>query len=435
MTFARAAPAYRVNAVGRRSALSIEALIIALTTAAVLALGTVSGELLNLFKIHYISAGGNFFEKIHPATYLAFLALLLLLLRHGDPIGEIDGIVSDAKLLLVFLFACALLLFQCVALQRPVTSVVDTFLLPAMLAMILWNFDPRERRAPTLALHLVIWTNIAIAFYEYFGKHRLIPITLGKAEVLGDWRSTALLGHPLSAAGIVAMYIMALLLRPKTGAARIWQLPAAAVAMCSLLAFGARTALVSVLVVLAGIVAVSIARLIRGERFALGSIILATSGVIVAAAMVSTLLGTGVFDRMFDRFSADNGSAYARIATLHLLSHLDWNDFLFGVSQVRATALQSMLGLDYGIENFWIACVVQYGGIQTVLITTGVGCLFAEILKRSAPGTWVAVLFLLVIAASSVSFSSKNIVLATHVAIILLLLPRVPFIRPIPVPR
>jgi hypothetical protein len=61
-----------------------------------------------------------------------------------------------------------------------------------------------------------------------------------------------------------------------------------------------------------------------------------------------------------------------------------------------------------------------------MLITIGLGCLFAEILMRSDRAAWAVLLLITVIAASSVSFSSKNIQLTQFVALILLLLPRDP---------
>jgi hypothetical protein len=82
------------------------------------------------------------------------------------------------------------------------------------------------------------------------------------------------------------------------------------------------------------------------------------------------------------------------------------------------------MGLEYGIESFWIASIVQYGLIQTTLLTIGLACFFIEVLRRSTPGALVLVLFICLMAATSVSFSSKNITLAVYVALIALLLPR-----------
>lgn len=409
-----------------RSGLSIEWLIVGLTGAAIIALGTISSEVLSLAKIHYVTSGGSFIEKLHPATYLTLLALILLLLRGGDLMGEVDRLLSNSKLLLVYFFACGLLVFQCVVLQRPFTSVVDTFVLPALLSMIIWSLTPQQRKPLVLCIHFILWLNIGLGFYEYFSKHRLIPMTLGKAVVVYDWRSSALLGHPLSAAGLVALYIMALIIRPRLRAPSLLGLGALVVAVASLMAFGGRTALVAVLTVLAGFALVHGVRLVRGERVEMPVVIVACCGLMVAAVAVPLLFGTGVFDNMITRFSSDKGSAHTRIRSLYLLSMLDTKELLLGSEPSRGGSLQSLAGLDYGIENFWISCIVQYGLIQTALITLGLACFFAEALRRSVRGTWITILFLCVVAASSVSFSSKTTSLAAYMSVIGLLLAREP---------
>jgi hypothetical protein len=127
---------------------------------------------------------------------------------------------------------------------------------------------------------------------------------------------------------------------------------------------------------------------------------------------------------MLLRFSSDKGSTLARYATFELLSHFDWRELVFGPNPVRANALQTQFGLNYGIEDFWISCIVQFGIIHTTLLTIGLVGLFAEILQRASSAAWAIVLLVLVIAASSVSFSSKNIQLAQFILLITLLLPR-----------
>jgi type IV secretory pathway VirB3-like protein len=407
-----------------RTGVSVEWAVIGLTGAAIVALGTVSSEVLSALKIHYITSGGAFFEKLHPATYLTFAAFTLLLLRGGDVVGEFDRIVSGSKLMLVYFFACGLLAFQCIVLKRPFTNVIDTFMLPALLSMIIWSLTPSQRKPLIMCIHFMIWLNIGLGFYEYFSKHRLVPMTLGKTFVTSDWRSTALLGYPLAAAGVMAMYIMTVVLRRHKPT--LLGVGALLVVMASLMVFGGRTALVMVLVVLSGLALVYGWRLIRGERVSMPVAIMAACCFMLIGTAVPILFGTGVFDNMINRFSSDNGSAHARLAGLHLLQLFDWKELIFGTEPGRANSLQAMVGLDYGIENFWIATIVQYGLIQAGLITLGLVCFFAEVLRRSAKGTWVTVLFLCVVAASSVSFSSKTITLALYVTIINLMLPREP---------
>lgn len=408
----------------RSSGISIEWAVVALTTVTILAIGLIPPELLTALKIHYIRPGGGFYEKIHPATYLVFAAFMLLLVRGGDPIGELERIISTAKLLLVHYFACGLLVFQCLVLKRPFTSVIDTFLLPVVLSVIIWSLVPAQRKPLVVAVHAVIWINIALGLYEFISKHRLVPITVGNLVVTGDWRSTALLGHPLSAAAIVAMYIMCVVLRRGTQTLSLLVAPALIVATCALMVFGGRMALVAVVVVFAGRIVMGAVRLVRGERFGLTTVILVTGGIMLIGATIPIILGTGVFDHMIERFSSDKGSAHARVITMQLLSLFDWKELLLGTVPSQSSAIQSMMGLQYGIENFWVACIVQYGIIQTTCITIGLVCFFAELLRRSVPSARVVVFFIFIVAAGSVSFSSKNITLSAYVALIVLLLPR-----------
>ena len=387
---------------------------------------TVSSAMLTNWKIHYLTAGGNFYEKLHPATYFSLLAFTLLLMRSSGPIGGINRLFSEAKLLLIYLACWLLLLVQMFVLERPFTVIIDTFLLPLIIFFVIWQLAPPQRRSLVWAIHLTILLNVALGYYEYFSGHRLIPLTMGDIVVLGEWRSSALLGHPLTASGLIAAYILALVLRPALCPPVLLRLPLIAFCLGSLMAFGGRTALVTVLAVIGLFVGLEVLRLLRGKRTPLPAAIIAICVLFVAAAGIFAALDLGIFDKMLLRFSSDKGSTLARYATFNLLSHFDWHELLLGPNPVRVNALQSQLGLNYGIENFWISCIVQFGIIHAALLTIGLVCFFVEIIRRSSGAVWAIVLLIVVIAASSVSFSSKNIQLAQFVMLISLLLPRAP---------
>jgi hypothetical protein len=402
----------------------IDRIIVGLMLLAVIATFTISPAILTVWKVHYQTTGGNFYEKLHPTTYFAFLAFGLLLIRASDPVGEINRIFSEAKLVLVYLFCWLCLLVQMLVLERPFTVIVDTFLLPVVLCLVIWRLSPSQRRPLVWGLHFTILLNVVLGYYEYFSGHRLIPLTLGDVVVLGEWRSSALLGHPLTASGIVGGYILALILRPELCPKVTLRLPLIAFCLGSLMAFGGRTALVTVLFVIGCIAALEIFRILRGGRTSLPVVIVAICLLFIGAACIFAALDLGIFDKMLLRFSSDKGSTLARYATFDLLSHFDWHELVLGPSPVRANALQTQYGLNYGIEDFWVSCIVQFGMVHTILLTIGLVGLFAEILQRASGAAWAIVLLVLVIAASSVSFSSKNIQLAQFVLLITLLLPR-----------
>ncbi len=398
--------------------------IVGLLLLAVIATFTLSAAMLTNWKIHYLTAGGNFYEKLHPATYFTFLTFGLLLARNSDPVGEIDRMFSEAKLVIVYMLCWAFLLVQMFLLERPFTVIVDTFLLPVVLCLIIWQLTPSQRKPLVWTVHLTILLNVCVGYYEYFSGHRLIPLTLGDVLVIGEWRSSAFLGHPLTASGLVGAYILALVLRPALCPPIMLRIPLIAFCLGSLMAFGGRTALVTVLFVMVLLAAVEVLLILRGKQVSLPMVMGTICLLFVVAASIFAAFDLGIFDKMLLRFSSDKGSALARVATFNLLSHFDWHELLMGPNPVRVNALQAQLGLNYGIENFWISCIVQFGIIHTALLTIGLIGFFIEILKRANPAAWAIVLLILVIAASSVSFSSKNIQLAQFIMIITLLLPK-----------
>lgn len=410
--------------------------VVGLMLLALAAVTMVSPALLTALKVGYVTNGGPGYQKLHPATYLTFAAFAAMLLKRGDPIGEIDRIATSAKLLIVFLACWCLLVLECIVLKRPFTPLIDDFLLPVVFSVIVWTMTASQKQPLVWALHLFVWANIAVGYFEYFSGHRLIPLTVGKLVVYGEWRSTAFLGTPLAASSVVALYAIALALRPELCRPILVRIPAIVLSVGSLMAFGGRTALMSVLVVLACMALVTAFRLINGRRFGVPAVMLAISAVFVLSAAIVLLYQHGTFDNMVNRFSTDKGSADARFMSLRLLTMLDWKEIVIGTSPTHGVSLQTIMGLRYGIESFWIACIVQYGLVGTVVITIGLACFVVELLRRSDSVVWVAILFLFVDASSSVSFSAKNITLAALVALIVILFPReLPKARTVPIAR
>lgn len=401
----------------------IDVAIVCFLALAIVLLLCVSSSLLTNFHIHYVTSGGIFLEKVHAATYLVFLAFALQLLRHGNPVRAFLSRLSGIKLTLVLLLVWLALFAQLVFLKRPFTPIIDTFLLPPMIYIVMQPLSRQEKQILALVFHAGILLNVALGYYEYFSGHRLIPLTVGNIVVFGEWRSAALLGHPLTASGLIAAYVIALIIRPSILPSFV-RLPIIAVCFPSLMVFGGRTALLTAIVVVGILCCAEGVRLLRGKKTALPVVILSLCLISAAVAMIAVAAGTGVFDKMLLRFSSDKGSALARFATINFLSYLDGNELIFGADPTRITSLQSQLGLNYGIENFWISSVAQFGVVLAALVTVGILCFLEDLRRQAHSGIWAIFLLLMMIAASSVSFSSKNIQLAQFIVLITLLLPK-----------
>src|ERR1700694_2708118 len=138
----------------------IDMIIAGLLVLAVITTFTISPAMLTNWKIHYLTTGGNFYEKLHPATYFTFLGFFLLLVRSNGPIGTLDLRFSESKLLLVYLLCWLALLVQMFVLERPFTVIFDTFLLPVVLCLVIWQLTPSQRRPLVWAVHLTIILNV-----------------------------------------------------------------------------------------------------------------------------------------------------------------------------------------------------------------------------------------------------------------------------------
>jgi hypothetical protein len=412
------------------SGIPIDIVVVLLAVLALALLNSVPPTLLSVLKIHYVTTGGAFYEKFHPGTYVFILAFCALLLRGRGPIAEIDRMISQAPLMIPYAFSILIVLIQSIVLGHPVTSTVDTFLLPIIACLVVWSQAPQDRRPLVWTLHVLMIVNVLLGYFEHLSGHRIVPLEVGNQVFTNEWRATALFGHPLRAAGLVGAYTLALLLRPSlcpSFALRAFLIP---LCLGSLFMFGGRTALVMVLASVALVGAWSAFRLLRGARTRLPLMLAGICIAFVVAAAALALYDAGSLDQMLLRFTSDKGSAWARIESLNLLSSIPTRDLLLGSEAPHIESLQALFGIRVGIEDFWIACIAQYGLIATVILTIGLGCFFAEVLRRSHPAAIALMIFLVVIAASSVSFSAKGVVLTQYVLIMLLLLAKEPAPRP-----
>jgi hypothetical protein len=398
--------------------------IVLLVLLAIVLMNAVPHTLLDHMKIHYVTSGGSPLEKFHPASYLFVLALCLTLLRDGAPVREVDRMIADAPLILLYAFSIALVVIQSIVFGRPVTGAFDAYVLPLIAFLVLAALSPAQQRPLVWTLHLVMLVNIGLAYFEHFTGHRIVPLVGKNPALLAEWRATALLGHPLSASGLVGAYALALMLRPGLVPRATLRVGVILFSLGSLFVFGGRTSLVLVLMVIGALAARGALRFARGARVPLGLVIIGVCGAFLLAGGVLVLFNAGFLDQMLLRFSSDNGSAWARVASIQLLMSLDWHELLLGVDSARLESLQGLFGIRAGIEDFWFACIAQYGLIVTIGLTIGLAGFFVEVLRRSHAVARVHVVFLVVMAAGSITFSAKGVTLAQYVILMLLLLAR-----------
>jgi hypothetical protein len=261
--------------------------------------------------------------------------------------------------------------------------------------------------------------NASLGILEYSLHFRLTPFVVAGTEIDDDYRSTALLGHPLLNAGTTATYILMLFLGGDPSRLPAWRAALAAPQMVAMVAFGGRTAIVLGAAVIALGSLPRIAAILNGRRFDQRIGIAVAIGLPIVIAAMIMAVSQGLLSDLSARFVDDKGSSEARVAILELFGKFSLEDMLLGPDPDRLQSLQWILGIEYGIENSWLGFVFQYGLLISLLFFIGVVALLAEYVSAGRPRSWVLVAFFLILSSSSASLSVKSTVL-TQFAILMI---------------
>jgi hypothetical protein len=307
---------------------------------------------------------------------------------------------------------------------------------------LLADLDEGAARRLAWLVGAILAANAVIGIIEFATDWRLISIDLPenvtddprhaagalfdwRAALARDWRPTALLGHPLTNAGVTGVFVATLCVRDSSWIAPGVRFPLLILQTLALFAFGGRASLVATAIVLA---ATSVGWLLRfvggGLRFSLRQ----SAGVLLIVpfllAGVGALVEYGYFDRIMDRFSNDFGSAAARSTMFDLFRSFSIEDILLGPDPAVYATQQRLEGLEFGVESFLVGFVLNYGALLTMLLLAGLGAFCAALARVSGRGAGPALFVFFVPALTATSLSSKTTVFGVAVALILL------FVRP-----
>lgn len=415
-------------------------LALAATCAAIVGLFAVSPETLEAFGFSYVTSGGGVLSKVHPATALAVVALALRCLATRHPVRTTLRLTTgDAG---VVLMLCAIVIAFADALafaHTPITPLIDTFLLPVVVFLLLRDLDSRLLHALAFVVGLVLCANAVIALAEFLRHFHLVHIdvpdgatsdpTRGdshfdwRAQLANDWRATALLGHPLSNGLLTGAFVICLAAPGSSWIPGIVKLPVALLQAVAMLAFGARTALVLTVVSLLWLGAAHFLGVVRaGRRLeprAVGLVLLMVAATVCIGAI---LLESGLADQTIERFQDDQGSATTRITMFHLFTPLSWSDILLGPDPAQVATLQRLEGLEFGIESSWVGLALTYGLAVTATLVVGLAAFIRSVLRESEPGAGLVMLYFVILVSGSAAMSTKTTIFALTAALVLLFL-------------
>ena len=398
-------------------------LIGAMTGLSIVLMLTVSSMALFAFGLNYEATGGSFLEKVHPGSWLVFVTLGLLMMGHGNPLRFLDGVIARQPGMLVFFLTWVLLLLQITLVQKvPFTPIIDTFLMPMALFILIKSLSRPACTRIAWAMHVIFAANAVLGLVEYLTGYRLTPYVAGTLVIEGDWRSTSLFGHPLANAIMTGSYVVAMC----CGGARelpVFLRPAMiALQLAAMTAFGGRTSLVIALIFAGLFLARQIAFVLGGRRMSLLAAALIALLAPLAFGGLAVLADSGFFDKLLLRFANDDGSAQTRLIMVELMGQIPLRDLLLGPDPAYMTSLQLLNGIELGLESFWLSMILQYGLIVSLIFFAGLFAFCFDMVVATRRSSFFVLLFFFIVATTSVSISAKTTVFGMILAILLIFL-------------
>ena len=415
-----------------------DALAACLIFGSVILLFFVSPMALGVWGFSYGSAGGSFLEKIHPASWLAFAAIVPLALAGSPGTLYFNAVTRRNPGIVVYCIGFAVLFQHVVLVQRMAfTPLIDTFLAPAALFLGIAHFTAGEKRGLALILHVALLANALLGLYEFATGWRLTPFTPSAdgVEFEIDWRSSAFLGHPLANAMTTGVYALILAQGGGRDLPAVLRPAALAVQLVAMVAFGGRASLVVLALLLLVVALRGGFRLARGRELDLAQAGLALLALPVLAIVLDQAIASGFFDRLVERFVDDKGSAKSRLVLMHIVGQFSLGDLLIGPDPGKLTTLQGVEGVEFGIESFWIGMILAYGVIASCFLFAGLAFFCREVMRETRRGSGLVLVFFIAVASTSVSLSAKSLMLAQMTVLSLVLLARDGSARAGPLPE
>jgi hypothetical protein len=372
----------------------------------------ISANLLTLAGVPYVADGGAMPLKLHPGTYLLWIADLAAL--WSGRMTWLGGLDNCLWAFFVATLACMAFVLLLTGAGNLVV-LLDTFLPAGLLAAAWSGASAPARLALRRMMQILLAGNAALALAEMAAGATLVPLYLngaGYIPLTEDFRPTALFDHPLTGA---LMMMMALALPPagRVGVAYrvlIW---------AGMVAFGGRVALGITTAGLLGRFGVRRLRLLlaRDPRWAWG-LVAAGVGLVTVLILGMGALGLGLGGRVAGHLYWDD-SAQVRLAQWQILGQLDTWQVVLGTPRDALLAQINALRLGTGvevIENFWLLMFASLGLVGFPMFLAAIGALSGWCWRVGGVRGRALLVEVLLVASASNSLGRKSTVLVCLVA-------------------
>jgi hypothetical protein len=373
-----------------------------------------SGPVLNILGINYGAEDASLLAKIHPGSYFIILSFMVLICSQGNPFAHLIRIARQHTAYFSFVVIYVLILLYWI-LRGPkgIGVILDIHIAMPMCAIV-FCYAPRSYcKAIVYGFAALAIANSLVGIFESMTHLRLFPFD-AEWEVLKQdyFRSSALLGHPLTNASFtaVAMFVLLSLRMPAVLKSGIFL-----IMLSSLVAFGSRAALGGSLI---GLVLLGIAGLRNYFAFnrltVLQMMLVLLSALLVPLFCVGLLYGilhSGIGERLMAYSSLSDDSAGVRMLVFRVFDHMYPTELIFGVDGDRITDIAYHTGVESAtsdIENPWVLMFMFLGAIMFTLWFCGWSAFVMRLMAGASPALKLAVIEYFIIATTSNSFGRKD---------------------------
>lgn len=353
---------------------------------------------LGFFSYDLADPSAPFFFKIHPATYLIFGILLYQII-----IGEfsmLENVYNETYTRYYSICIVSLLLYLFVSDKfTGIAFIIDTLLVPSLLFSYLLSKDYILRKKIVRLSFYMIFINSIVGIFERIFSFHLFPIIFTYGD---EFRSTALLGHPLNNALITFIFILYILVNDISHLKKNILL---VILFTALICYGSRGSLaVSVLAFLIfyGIPLLFSKRIYykNANKFVL---------LLLMAFTISLLMYLLLYTPLGERLTTTSffdDSANVRLESLDII---DWGSLenYFWAETENSIEYYSYLYNVEIIENFWVVWILKFGLIFTIPIFIFLVFLLVRINKiQEWKGAFLSVFLFMLAAGTNNSLAS-----------------------------
>ena len=371
----------------------------------ILALMILPANLLVLIGIPYNLPGGSPFIKIHPSSYLIFLAFGAYLAQRPFQ-QSLHGVAEQKPIVWIYPLVASLVTVLTV-IRFGISGVafyIDGLIVPGVLAWLLLSESEAFRRGAFHLILVVIFLNAVLGIFEAATGMRLLPYLIaGESHREEFFRSAALASHPLESAGRTVPVLLASLVLPS----RVF-LILIPILLLGLLGFGSRSALIIGVVCLLILYQRDLMASIRSRTISvektMGSLLLGFLMFLVSLLMIFSLdLGTRIIETLYW-----DQSASARVESILMLRHLSLEEWWFGSGPEGVKNLTQIRMGWFNFENFWVILLIQLGVIQLIFFTVAFLFWMAHLVQEAAFNIRLSALAFLIIASGSDILATKT---------------------------